>query len=227
MTDKHENATGYGLRRDTRGGRWQRLVFNGDENNFELWEVRFLGHMRMLGLKDTILSTDDPDQEKNEECYAELIQFLDDKSLSLVMREAADDGSKALQILRSHYASLGKPRIIALYTELTSLKKESGETVTDYIIRAEKTVTSLINAKEVISDGLMIAMILKGLPESYKPFAIHMTQSSEELMFIQFKSKLRSYEGTEKFDTKTKSDNEMKADMSSIVCYGCGNRGHM
>ena len=101
--------------------------------------------MRMLGLKDTILSTDDPDPEKNEECYAELIKFLDDKSLSLVMREAADDGSKALQILRSHYASQDKPRIIALYTELTSLKKESGETVTDYIIRAEKTVTSLRN----------------------------------------------------------------------------------
>ena len=137
MTDENENTTGYGPRRDTtRGERWQRLVFNGDENNFELWEVRFLGHMRMLGLKDTILSTDDdPDPEKNEECYAELIQFLDDKSLSLVMREAADDGSKALQILRSHYASQGKPRIIALYTELTSLKKESEETVTDYIIR--------------------------------------------------------------------------------------------
>ena len=204
----------------------QRLVFNGDENNFELWEVRFLGHMRMLGLKDRILSTDDPDLEKNEECYAE-IQFLDDKSLSLVMREAVDDGSKALKILRSHYASQGKPRIIALYTELTSLKMESGETVTGYIIRAEKTVTSLRNAKEVISDGLIIAMILKGLPESYKPFAIHTTQSSEELTFIQFKSKLRSYEETEKLDTKAKSDNVMKADMSSIVCYGCGNRGHM
>ena len=59
--------------------------------------------------------------------------------------------------------------------------------MTDYFIRAEKTVTSLRKAKEVISDGLIIAMILKGLPESYKPFAIHTTQSSEELTFIQFK----------------------------------------
>ena len=99
--------------------------------------------------------------------------------------------------------------------------------MTDNIIRAEKTVTSRRNAKEVISDGLIIAMILKGLPESYKPFAIYTTQSSEELTFIQFKSKLRSYEETEKLDTKAKSDNVMKADMSSIVCYGCGNRGHM
>ncbi|KAL6466287.1 hypothetical protein MHYP_G00264200 [Metynnis hypsauchen] len=180
----------------------------------------------MLGLKDTILSKEENvDKEKNEECYAELIQFLDDKSLSLVMHEATDDGRKALQILQGHYASQGKPRVIALYTELTSLKKADNETVTDYIIRAEKAVTSLRNAKEVISDGLIIAMILKGLPESYKPFAIHIAQSSEQITFTQFKSKLRSYEETEKFDSKTKADNVMKVDISTVTCYGCGNRG--
>ena len=70
-------------------------------------------------------------------------------------------------------------------------------------------------------------MILEVPSESYKPFAIYTTQSSEELTFIQFKSKLRSCEKTEKFDIKTKSDNVMKADMPSIVCYGCGNCGHV
>ncbi len=70
-------------------------------------------------------------------------------------------------------------------------------------------------------------MILKGLPDSYKPFAIHTTQSSEELTFTQFKSKLRSYEETEKFDDKPKSDNVMKVDIASVTCYGCGNRGHI
>lgn len=221
------NATGANANANATGGKWQRLVFDGDENNYELWEVKFLGHMRQMGLKGTILSTGDIDKEKNEECYAELIQFLDDKSLSLVMREATDDGRKALKILRSHYASQGKPRIIALYTELTSLKKEYRETITDYIIRAEKAVTSLRNAKEVISDGLIIAMILKGLPDSYKPFAIHTTQSSEELTFTQFKSKLRSYEETEKFNDKSNTDNVMKVNTASVTCYGCGNRGHI
>jgi len=227
MANEAESATGYGPRRGATGGRWQRLVFDGDENNYELWEVKFLGHMKILGLKDIILSTDEPDAEKNAECYAELIQFLDDKSLSLVFRDAADDGRKALGILRDHYASQSKPRVIALYTELTSLKKEPEETVTDYVIRAEKTLTSLRKTKEVISDGLMIAMILKGLPESYKHFVVHTTQSSEELTFTKFKSNLRSYEETERFDTKPKTDNVMKADISSVICYGCGNSGHI
>ena len=92
----------------------------------------------MLGLKDAILGKnfngDETDMERNEEAYNELIQFLDDKSLSLIMREASDNLREALRILCDHYAGKGKPRIISLYTELTSLKKEQNEGVTDYII---------------------------------------------------------------------------------------------
>lgn len=185
MANEAKSATGYGPRHGGAGGRWQRLVFNGDEDNYELWEVKFLRHLKILGLKDIMLSTKDPNTNKNAECYAELIQFLDDRSPSLVMRDTADDDRKALEILWSHYTSQSKPRIIALYTEQTLLKKESGETVTDYIIQAEKTLSALRNAKEVISDGLIKAMILKGLPESYKPFTIHTIQSSEELTFTK------------------------------------------
>ena len=72
---------------------------------------------------------------KNEEAFAELIQFLDDKSLALVMRDARDNGRKALKILRAHYAGTGKPRVISSYTDLTSLVKSEHETVTDYVIR--------------------------------------------------------------------------------------------
>ncbi len=48
-------STGYGPRREA-GSRWNRLCFDGDEKNYELWETKFLGHMRLLGLKDTVIS---------------------------------------------------------------------------------------------------------------------------------------------------------------------------
>ena len=59
--------------------------------------------MQLQKLKDTITVAEDNeiDVAKNEEVFMELIQFLDDKSLALIMRDAQDDGSKALKILKS------------------------------------------------------------------------------------------------------------------------------
>lgn len=65
---------------------WFRLVFDGDEKNYELWETKFVGHLCLQGLRDIILKQPtnmegEEDTPKNAAVYAELIQFLDDKSL--------------------------------------------------------------------------------------------------------------------------------------------------
>ena len=64
--------------------------------------------MRLQKLKNVILApmSEDVDTDKNEEAFAELIQFLDDKSLYLVMRDAVDDGRAALNILCSGYREI-------------------------------------------------------------------------------------------------------------------------
>ena len=199
-------STGYGPSASL--SRYSRLIFGGDERKYEQWEVKFLGYMRLQKLCDTILAADEDeiDDDKNAEPFAELIQFLDDKSLSLVMRDAADDGRQALKILRLHYTSPSTRRVISLYTELTSLVKRSDETVTDYVIRAETTAAALKKAGETVTDSLLIAMVLTGLPDSYQSFVAVVTQSEKKQAFMEFKTSLRSFEETERSRSSTSLD---------------------
>ena len=101
---------------------------DGNECKYKLWEVNFLGYLRIQHLHQIILSaTDQSDNidiaEKNATVFAEFIQYLDDRSLLLVIRDAQDNERKALTILREHYLSKGKMKVISLYTELTSLRR--------------------------------------------------------------------------------------------------------
>lgn len=116
-----------------------------------------LGHLHLQGLKDTILIEPNPDDEedggKNAKAYTELIQFRDDKSLSLVMREVADDGREALKILREYYAGKGKPRIINLYT--TSLQKSPTKNVLPYMSHTLSLV--ILSAPKVKTKWLLLS----------------------------------------------------------------------
>ena len=86
-------------------------------------------------------------------------------------------------------------------------------------------------------------MLVKGLPDSYRAFVVHITQTGDALTFSEFKSKLRSYECTEKNredDVNADGDNvmkfndraargrgtEKKKDWSQVQCYTCRKFGH-
>ena len=185
--------------------RKHRNYFDGDENKYEIWEVKFLAYLRLSKLLDVITrpaGTDGPEENyvyvaRNADVFAEIVQCLDDRSLTLVMHDAKDDGRKAIEILREHYVGKGKPRVIALYIELTSLKMSEDCGLTDYVLKAETAATSLKSAGEEISDSLLVAMVLKGLPTQYNTFKTVATQREREMSFSEFKVALRSFEETE------------------------------
>ena len=179
------SSTGYGPSAKTR---WDHLHFNGDERKYGLWEIRMLAYLRLKDLKKTILPASEGgigdfevDAEKDETAFSELIQFLDERSLGLVMRDGVNSGRKSLKILREHYAGSGKPRVMVLYTQLSSLEKRPNEEVTDYVVRAEEVVSALKGAGESgVSDALLISIVLKGLPVEYKPFCVVVMQSDKQ-----------------------------------------------
>ena len=98
-----------------------------------------------------------------------------------MIRDARDNGRKALKILREHYLSKGESKVISLYTELTSLRRLESESITDYIIREENISNALKEDGEVIRNELLIATALKGLPPNFKPFKTVITQKKNML----------------------------------------------
>ena len=135
---------------------------------------------------------------KTLEFFALMVQLLDNKSLSLLIRDSRSDGRLAMKIMKYHDVGDSKYRLIGLYTELMSIKMLTDERVTNYKIRAEKAISSLITVSENITDSLLIVMNLKSLPEDFKPFSAVATQQKEEWKFNEFKFALRNYKETEK-----------------------------
>lgn len=104
------------------------------------------------------------------------------------------------------------------------------ETVTDYMVKAETSVTSLSTANELISASLLIAMVLKNLPQEFKMF--HAVIGQNTLKFSQFKLELRAFEESEKScATQDRGESVMKTkdrhDNPNVKCYSCGKLGHM
>ncbi|CAB4012035.1 Hypothetical predicted protein [Paramuricea clavata] len=133
------NSTGYGPRRG--------LLFDGNESKYELWEVKFLGYMRLQKLYKVFVrdasEKDPPDASTQADAFAELVQCLDDRSLSLVIRDARDDGRKALEILRTALPREGKATYnFALYR--TDIAKE----------RRERANSRLCHTSRVICDSV-------------------------------------------------------------------------
>ena len=92
---------------------------------------------------------------------------------------------------------------------------------------------ALRNAGETLSDGLIIAVVLKGLSRTFNTFTIYETHSSKEQMFSEFKMQLQSFEDTDKYHQNSNDDNVMKLTNSSskmnnkVSCFKCNGKGHI
>ena len=87
---------------------------------------------------------------------------------------------------------------MSLYSTLTGLRMNQGEDVTGYIIRAETAATNLKATGEIISDRLLPAMVMKGLPLSFEPFTVNIYTSRTKIQFSEFKVALKNFEDNQK-----------------------------
>ena len=71
---------------------------------------------------------------------------------------------------------------------------KTNKDVTAYTIQAETITTALKSSGEIISDRLLNASVMKGLPPSYEAFTVNINASQKAVTFAEFKVQLRNFE---------------------------------
>ena len=113
--------------------------------------------------------------EKNAIVFVELIQYLDDKNPVISNKRCTRKLKKSLNNIKvTLFAKTKAESYFPLYRSNILWKLES-ESITDYIIRTENISKTIKEAGGVVSNKLLIAMVLKGLPSNFKPFTTVIT----------------------------------------------------
>ena len=95
---------------------------------------------------------------------------LDSSSLMLIRHNCVDhkglgDGHKASGLLQDRFRSNETVTVVSLMRQLSRLQLKEDEALHSYCIRARKLSTRLEQAGEHLSEPLLNAMVLNGLPE--------------------------------------------------------------
>ena len=95
---------------------------------------------------------------------------LDDSLLQAVISSGAKDGIKVWAYLDENYGQIKVSQILSLGKQFIDSRVELGETVSCYLTRLDVLIFTLESAKEVISENLKIATVLKALPDEFESF---------------------------------------------------------
>ena len=245
-----------------------KVSFSGKEEDFAFFADQFEAKMYLMKLKNllldevTIVQADPGDeaavrrQDKVEEelkelrwqVWCELIQCLQ-RETGMLIRVCKGDGTKAWKVLNEHFRSAERPRVQHLLQSLTNLKLMPGESVTDYLIRAEDIKLNLGEVGEPVSDQMMCSVVLKGLTKEYDSFVTVVNYGSVVKEFANIKRDLINYasdrmkecgenvtalfgghSGTEMRCFLCKQIGHKKTDCpqkTQIVCHKCNKKGHI
>ena len=158
----------------------------------------------------------------------------------MLTNDCKGDGPKAWQLLRDHFNSTERPRLMNLLEKFTALRLEPTESMVDYLIRAEYVSKQLVLAGEKVSENMLTSLVLKGLPSGFDYFKNVHDCSKDKAFFAEVKKAIKIFESSRNPQTTT-ANNENVALLSDGTaaksssrkpenftgkCRRCGKSGH-
>ena len=139
---------------------------------------------------------DDIEKHKNNLwCY--LATVLDSTSLILIRPDCVDnkgfdDGRKACVIFEQMFRSDETVTVIRLIRQVARPQPKENEALQNYFVRANELSTRLDHAREHLSEPLLNAMVLNGLPERYIYFVVQVSVNPAG-SFVELRTRLFNY----------------------------------
>ena len=166
---------------------------------------------------------------------------LDNNSLLYIRHDCLSpdgvgDGAKAWRLLQQRYSNVEKPTVVSLVRQISRLKLDENEKLSEYFIRAQELMSRLTEAGENISETLFNALVINGLPEKYEHFIVQQS-FNPAANFTELRTRIQNYDDSRlqrkqaEEDSATaihsgntsgnKGPNKPKRD-----CFVCGYPGH-
>ena len=209
------------------------LIFDGKYENFLVWKERFQSYLLCKSVPIlTIEANVDADKREAMQrlLYCELILHLTNSVLQVIISIGENNGFIVWDYLTETYGKVKACQIVTLWKEFIDVAKLQNEGTLEFINRFDLIVYKLSSAKEVISDNLKIACLLRALPSEFDPFV-----TALQFQSIDFKTlKSKIVEKSLSMDEPTQSgfyDIAGKASYNSnrfprVKCTNCGKPNH-
>lgn len=207
--------------------------------NWSEWRLEMKTRFELDDLWDCIAGNcEDPVKQKNARCR--LILSIDKK-----LRVHIEDMTSAKDIwrkLQNLYQDSGLDRRIGLLQKLCSIQLVDYKSVEEYVSDIVSTAHKLNNIGFNVGDEWVGSLLLKGLPENYKPMIMSIGSSGVSISADKIKMKIlqdvtidkeASKDSAlisakfKKFKKKGKVIGPGKSGESKTTCYNCGGVGHI
>lgn len=218
---------------------------------FGNWEFRIkllLEHHDVLNVISEEPPTDESQlttwKKKDLKARNLIIQFLGDNVLEMV--KAKVNAKEIMETLSKTYKKSGLSSQVQLQTKLRNMRHVAKDSLNDFIVNFEKTVTDLRNCGGTISETEITTQLLSAMPQTYQNVttAIDILFSHDvskvNLDFVKSRllqeeerqkkesNGVKEYRGesSQVFVTQGRKYKEKPQSKFPYKCYNCGMKGH-
>jgi transposase InsO family protein len=192
--------------------------------NYHTWAFEIENLLRLKKLLKYTQQDGEVGDEKVEECRAILSLTIDKQLFPLIRR--LESPKEIWETLKNRFEEKGLTRKIGLLRSLISTRLDGDMNV--FLNTIMDAANKLSNIGFEISSDWLVAIILAGLDESYKPFIMGLEASAAELTPDELAAKLLDNTSNDQKNSALLANKPKKSGKSgkSWKCFGCGKRGH-